>query len=390
MRQPNRQGAVSVAAQLKAFAKDLRRDDLADDQRDRIRQAANDFIRRVCLHEGTTHYDVLCAAPDASREALKDNYHLVMALIHPDRQDAAGESWLTDCAQRVNHAYAVLADETARRIYDASLRHRAPAHPPPRRHRDRFAFRAATALLALTAVLGTLLLLEVWVSDISGQNSILQSALRGARARDALAASEGPRFLGRAAASTPVPAMDELPALQREPLRFPALAPWEPATPSATQAPALPIEAGYLKPAATPQIAAMAQLAAPAAPSAKRVTPREIENLVVRLVDYYEAGAADKIVDLVDAKERGYWKTLRMRQAYADFFTVTKHRRLRVESLAWQTAEDFAHAKGLATVTAEYFDAPGTQERRVDVEIDIALRDGRPVITRLSLYPDSR
>ena len=106
-------------------------------------------------------------------------------------------------------------------------------------------------------------------------------------------------------------------------------------------------------------------------------------------MSYYEAGEADKLMGLLDAKESGYWKTLRTRQAYADFFSATRQRRLHVDDLAWQVAPGAVHAKGVATVVAEYFDPPGLRERRVEVEMDIALRDGRAAITRLTLYPNA-
>jgi hypothetical protein len=95
-------------------------------------------------------------------------------------------------------------------------------------------------------------------------------------------------------------------------------------------------------------------------------------------------------MSLLDSGDASFWQTARTRQAYYDFFRSTRQRKLRVNNLAWQTAEKSAQAKGQATVVAEYFDPPGTLERRVEMEMDIAVRDGMPKITRLSLFPDVR
>jgi hypothetical protein len=442
MREQRGQDAASVAAQLQDFLRDPARarlrfargvpmpaghhllrfaqgkfpEQLAgaapSTELERLRGAADRFIREVCFRTGATHYEVLCAPRDASRDAIKESYHLLMALIHPDRRDATRDRWPTDCAQRVNRAYAVLADEPTRRAYDESLgrAHEAGAPrtapgaartPRERRHGSRrahFALRLAKVLLVVTAVVGTLLLLEAWVSDVSGASSVLQGALQGARARDTAAKSDLPRFIG----SSPVTsrAMDELPP-PAPPARFSALLPWwpQPASPPPVER----VEAPPLQSSPAPQIAAMAQVpvATPpqhvsalaqvsvAPPPEAGLGAREIETLVARLVSYYEAGEADKLMGLLDARESGYWKTLRTRQAYADFFSATRERRLRVDDLAWQTTPGAAHAKGIATVVAEYFDPPGLRERRVEVEMDIALRDGRAVITQLTLYPNA-
>jgi hypothetical protein len=123
-------------------------------------------------------------------------------------------------------------------------------------------------------------------------------------------------------------------------------------------------------------------------PAATGPSPREIENLVVALIAYYEAGDADRIVDLVDPESMGFFRKTRMRQAYGDFFRATQSRELRIERLAWNTSPGAATAKGEATVRAQYADrAP--LERRVDVQMDIVLRDGKARIRSLALFPDA-
>jgi hypothetical protein len=398
--------------------------DLAKPERERLRQGACDFIRQVCFRDDATHYDVLCVSPDAKRDAIKENYHLLMALIHPDRQETLAAPWPTDFAQRVNRAYAVLADDASRRQYDAGLRHR-DARPAsaadaaaragiaaarrPRARRERAGLRIARILIALTAVVATLLLLEVWVHEGSGEQSLLQGALAGLRSRDAIASAERPRFMGANPAPAAAGANDLTPPAKESP-GFELLAPWWRAiegTPAPARATPPPASEPTVASAARVEIAPPAlerseapslvqASAAPQAPPAAiapsneaGLTSRDVENMVVRVVGYYEAGEADKLMALLDPNAHGFWKAARMRQAYSDFFTATKQRRLRVDNLAWQTEPGAAHARGAATVVAEYFDAPGTQERHTDIEMDIALRDGRPTITRLTLFPNS-
>ena len=48
-----------------------------------------------------------------------------------------------------------------------------------------------------------------------------------------------------------------------------------------------------------------------------------------------------------------------------------------------------ARAQGQATLQAEYVDTPGSLERDIDVDMEIALRNGQARITRLSLFPNA-
>ena len=136
-------------------------------------------------------------------------------------------------------------------------------------------------------------------------------------------------------------------------------------------------------PAPTPVVpSAAAARSATGAP-----TSEEIELLVARLVSLYEAGDADGLVGLFDPEALGFWKGLRTRGTYSDFFRATSQRRLRMNRLSWQTAAQTAQARGDANVIADYADGGGKLERRVDIEIDIGVRDGQARITRLSLFP---
>jgi len=77
-------------------------------------------ITRCFFPDDATHYEVLGLAPDASPEAVRENFRLLMQLIHPDRQ-GAGTLWPENLAARANGAYAVLKVPETRVAYDSEL-----------------------------------------------------------------------------------------------------------------------------------------------------------------------------------------------------------------------------------------------------------------------------
>jgi len=95
-----------------------------------LRLAAEEFVRRVCLADRSDHYLALCARRDAAPDTIKANYHLLMALLHPDRQEGGADAWPESCAQRVNLAYTTAA-------FGASVR--GLTRPPTRRGASRAA-----------------------------------------------------------------------------------------------------------------------------------------------------------------------------------------------------------------------------------------------------------
>jgi curved DNA-binding protein CbpA len=407
--------------------------DMPTHRRAELREAAQAFIRQVCFWEGATHYQVLCVPSRARREAIKENYHLLMALIHPDRSEGAAQAWPSEWPQRANQAYAVLSDDALRATYDASLR-TVGSIPPSiaqapkrdsaavRRRPGRFSrlqLRLAKAVLAFGAIIATLLLLEAWYGETPREYTLFQGLAAMARKGGG---SDHPRYLGSGVFRAPdAPASSVAPVSARERSNFApstggdaavavrvanaspkadviqtvAIAASEPArepTPPSERAPpaqgareSSPVDASHsLR-------AAMFVAQAPAAPErapTTRPTSDEIESLVVRLIGYYEAGEADQLMGLL-ANDDGFWQTARIRQSYLEFFRATKERRLRVDKLDWQTAALSAHARGEATLQAEFFEESRALERRVDVELDIGLRDGEVKITRLRLYPNA-
>jgi DnaJ-domain-containing protein 1 len=77
-------------------------------------------ITQCFFRDDATHYEVLGLPPDASPEAVRENFRLLMQLIHPDRQ-GAGMAWPEDFAARANGAYAVLKVPETRAAYDSEL-----------------------------------------------------------------------------------------------------------------------------------------------------------------------------------------------------------------------------------------------------------------------------
>ena len=386
---------------------------LAPERRRELHDAAIAFLREVCFHEGATYYQVLCARPDAKREAIKENYHLLMALIHPDRSESSAQAWPADWAQRANRAYTVLSDDASRASYDRSLRVVDSIPPYSRRvNRPRSvrmrggavarAIRFGKAAAALGAVIVVLLLVQAWIGDVLAPNLFDPRSM----GRDAGIGAERPRFLGSGMLPAAVDASRD--AFSRAEGTDPLVAPmWRshylaPESVSPAGKPDSPAPAPAPETAAS-NVAASARLETPAPPeeamgmqqgvqSAVASAPREggltaeqIEIVVARLITYYEDGDADRLIALIDASAG---ELARMRQVYQDFFRATRERRLRVKSLDWQGGALAARARGQATVEAEYVNGLPRLDRDIDVAVDIALRNGQARITRLSVFPN--
>jgi curved DNA-binding protein CbpA len=370
---------------------------------DGVRQAAEQFVRRVCLSQDADHYQVLCAARDAPAEAIKENYHLLMSLLHPDRQEAASGLWPADCAQRVNLAYAALGDPEARREYDARARMERVHHvqPDARARRGSGDVRFAKTLIAVSALVAAVVGAGFLVHDDEwSDQSVLEAGF--ARMRASAGGLARPRYVGangieasRGPADVVVGDTPEAFAFFRPLMR--SLVGEEPKPfapepkieiPASRPPAAQPAEVERVA-MAEPAPLRMAQSTAAPADRAPGTRPgnKEVENLVVMVIAYYEAGDAEKLAGLLDA---GFWRTSRTREAYSDFFRATRSRKLRLERLTWSGADGIMKAQGEATIQAEYYDSPAPVERRVDVEMDIALRDGKARLTRLALFPEVR
>jgi hypothetical protein len=73
-----------------------------------------------------THYEVLGLECDASSNDVRRAYRSMMRKLHPDVAGEAGQ----DAAGLVNHAYTVLNDPSAKRLYDSTLPSGKPAPEP--------------------------------------------------------------------------------------------------------------------------------------------------------------------------------------------------------------------------------------------------------------------
>jgi hypothetical protein len=414
---PLPEGHVVLKFALGRFSPGWRRD-LSKHDKDALVEAAQAFVRQVCLWERSTHYQVLGLAPGAPPDDVRENYRLLMALLHPDRQPGSvAVQWPTGCAQRVNEAYATLSDPRLRAQYDGVLEHSHPAielHLPlpqgsvVRRRRGSSYFRS---FAVVSGVIVTLFLVQAWwVDDTPRHLALLERTLPGSSAKwmHEVMSDGMPRFLD----SRPAMSFDPIELLQapKIPRR---LVTWVPMEPQRTQV-ATAASAAAGEKAATSSVSGVTAGAAAEAPPAPRLilaqataatspssasptasvtgspSAKDIELLVARLVSYYEQGDAGGLMALFASGEPGFLKGWRVRSAYSDFFRATKDRRLRMDRLEWQAGADTARARGEATLVAEQADGGGRLERKVPVELDIAMRDGEARLTRLRLYPETQ
>jgi len=86
----------------------------------RIEEAARFFVRQVLLAPGADHYRVLGLSRSAAAPTVRQHYHLLVRLFHPDRSGDEDELD-TRLTTRINDAYNTLRDPDARRRYDEDL-----------------------------------------------------------------------------------------------------------------------------------------------------------------------------------------------------------------------------------------------------------------------------
>lgn len=85
-----------------------------------VQEAARFFVRHVLLVPAADHYRALGVSADADAERIREHYHLLVRLFHPDRVASGGDLEGLE-ASRLNVAYRVLRDEGRRAHYDAEL-----------------------------------------------------------------------------------------------------------------------------------------------------------------------------------------------------------------------------------------------------------------------------
>jgi curved DNA-binding protein CbpA len=397
--------------------------DLSAARRESLREAALFFIRQVCFWEGASHYQVLCVAPGARRETIKEHYHGLMALIHPDRQEAGAIHWPAECAPRVNKAYEVLSDDARRREYDAGLHKESvgsatlaeslmaePQAPAPGtfpKARGTALARMRKPVLFISLALSLLFFVQVWwAGEVPGEYSAIPSiapfelSLRWMR--EAYSSGQKPPAPKQSAPAKRAPEESDAKTGLLAPLWRALSGPSDarsapPAGDARVKlaAVAAPVEREPQQaPERLPEQASRpvggAQAAMNRQPAERRLTTVEMESMVARLVTYYEAGDTDKLLALYDPSSVGLWEAMSLRHDFEEFFRATRIRRLRLQGVSWDTASATAHVKGVASLVADYHDETGRTERQVAIEMDVVSREGEPRIARLSLFPHER
>lgn len=403
--------------------------DLSPARREQLREAAIFFIRQVCFWEGASHYQLLCVAPGARRETIKEHYHGLMALIHPDRQGAGSEHWPAQGAQRVNLAYETLADDARRRNYDVKLGRaamdsatreeiftQAPgAAPKPVFHKVRGArlARIRRPALLISAGVASLFFIQVWwAGQVPGEYSAIPGAapfeLSLRWMREAYSSAEQP--LRRALSIRPSGGggPSEAAASPRAAPAAPAQTAPGPPRPKAAEHLTPPVaeveravaerpapdrsqdESAAKPPSPRPGAPGIAQASPERRPPGHALSTEQMEGLVARVVTHYESGDVDKLLALYDPAGVGVWDAIRLRNDFQEFFDATRTRRLRLRQVSWDTTTPIAHVKGAAKLVVQYHDEPVVQERDIQIELDVVSRDGQPRISRLSLFPHVR
>lgn len=459
-----------------------------------LKDAATSYLLNVCFRRDASPYQTLGVDPDASADAIKERFRMLMLLVHPDRQ-GPGAPWPPECAAQANRAYALLRHPESRAKFDREEREREeresawrqaavaaaaaaskprglPAAvrrartPPPepvlpewltagvggfvRSHPAGVAFGA---LIAASAVVAGVALWETETASLtrgtrasagpdaapapvasapvpspaapvlaaaSGAKAREPAPARpatepatsapsgtaraepaaGGRSRDPQASSAAPSAAVRVAsaavrdappATTPARAPEPPPAASPSPAVAAPVPPAPPASPPTVPAPAPPLVAAVTPAKAAADGASAVLAAAPAAapePSPRAPSTAEIESLFAAFVDAYDHGRADAFASLFDADARANQQQGRaaIRGEVDDVFRRSEWRRMRLMRMNWRRVGDTAHAKGEIAIRVGLHDGR-EQEQRLAVDMELARRDGRLVITRLDHRP---
>ena len=409
-----------------------------------LRDAAASYIRHVFFRPGATPYQTLGVATDASPRKIKESFRLLMRLVHPDRQDPRAP-WPESFAAQVNHAYAILRSDSSRAKFDdeqRAARARAAGaaaaaatpgprvrtssvgivtrRPPPPRSLPEWLtagvggfVREHPAVVAFATLLGgaaLVLAAALWEGDAgsltreAGDARTLHRPAVRADVEPISLAPPGsetarlPEVVGSVdasgdAAATKPPVVARMNIEKRVVAESPPTdAP--PLLPATTVAPAT--IAASAPTAAPTTIAAPAAPAMAPAPEAKAVvvpspTTAEIEALFASFVDAYDHGRVDAFAALfdTDAITNLYRGQTAIRGEYDELFRQSEWRRMRLTRMNWRRDGERALAKGELAVRIGWRDGREV-EQRVTVDIELARRGGRVVITRLSHLPSAQ
>jgi hypothetical protein len=453
------------------------------------REAAATYVREVFFRPRATPYQILGLAPGASAQAIKENFRLLMQLVHPDRQGAR-PLWPEAFAARANRAYGILrhdgsradldreeaaraarARETQQRAAAAAMAPTprwppfglAPRRPPPlvgmpewwtaglggfmRRHPAEVAF--------VVLLCGAALVISAMMWD--GEAGSLTRATRApslptgapARSVNELVMTTVEPEITREERPPPVPTLAPAPiaaeAVKKAAEPGPRVAPPAPSAPT----PPTRTAGEAVKPAAepgasggsregdgSPKVSVATPLAAvatdtvqtvrtavgarpdaaPAAPSVatdagevsrasatlsdgnpsgpaatvQPLTTAEIDALSAAFVDAYDRGRLDTFAALFDddAETNLYRGRAAIRNEYGELFRLSEWRQMQLKQINWRRVGERAYAKGEIAVRIGWRDGREV-EQRVAIDMEVARRDGRVVITRLAHQPSA-
>ena len=144
-----------------------------------------------------------------------------------------------------------------------------------------------------------------------------------------------------------------------------------------------------VEPTPTPEPPAVS-VAIGAPPAAPPVPPAnaEIEALFATFVDSYERGRTDAFAALFadDADTNLRRGRAAIRGEYDELFRLSQWRRMQLTRITWRPVGDRAVANGEITVKIGWRDGREV-EQRLNVNMELARRDGRVVIARLMHQP---
>jgi len=429
------------------------------------REAAATYVRQVFFRPHATPYQTLGLAPGASAQAIKENFRLLMQLVHPDRQDARS-LWPESFAAQANRAYGILRNDQSRADLDRDEYERA-ARARTKQHKAALAAMAPTprwppvaianrrtpsrarlpewltavvggfmrqhpAVVAFVVLLGAAALVigaVMWKSDVGSltrearapsvptrpaPERIVAEPVMTAVEPDAPVAPQAGDGGRHVSLATPLLAVDSdtmptarsvfraRPAAVREP-QVDAVDVAETRRTSATPSAEAPPDRAATAAGAAADLAATKSASAnsattpadpPSAPTAastpatstlQPLTMAEIDALFAAFVDSYDRGRLDTFAVLFDedAETNLYHGRAAIRGEYGELFRLSEWRQMQLQQISWRRDGERAYAKGEIAVRIAWRDGREVKQR-VAVDIEVARRGGRVVITRLA------
>jgi hypothetical protein len=187
-----------------------------------------------------------------------------------------------------------------------------------------------------------------------------------------LAAAAPERRVATTSASPPPPRVDTAPATPNAPAAVASVAAVPPAVVATVAA---------IAPTATPP-------AALAATEPTSPTNAEIEALFATFVESYDRGRLDAFAALFDDDAESNLRRGRaaIRGEYDELFRLSSWRKMQLTRINWKRAGERTYAKGEIAVRIGWRDGREV-DQRIAVDMEMAHRGGRLVITRLSHQP---